>query len=70
MPQIGPLEIATVALIALVVFGPQKLPELARSASKTLRELRRAAADVKREVTAGMQEDEPSAAPPASEETA
>ena len=67
MPQIGPLEIATVALIALLVFGPQKLPQLARSAARTLQGVRQAAADVKREVRAGMKEDESTAAPPTSD---
>lgn len=59
MPQIGPLEIVMVALIALVVFGPQKLPSMARSAAKTLNELRRAAADMKREVNSGLRDEDP-----------
>lgn len=58
MPQIGPLEIAAVALLALVVFGPQKLPGMARSAGKALNELRRAAAEVKREVDSGLREED------------
>lgn len=40
MPSIGPLEIAIVLIIALVVFGPKRLPELARSMGKGIRELR------------------------------
>ena len=28
MPNIGPLEIVVVLIIALVVFGPKRLPEL------------------------------------------
>ena len=28
MPNVGPLEIAVVLLIVLVVFGPKRLPEL------------------------------------------
>jgi sec-independent protein translocase protein TatA len=34
MPNIGPMEIAIVLIIALVVFGPSKLPELGKSAGK------------------------------------
>jgi sec-independent protein translocase protein TatA len=40
MPNIGPMEIAIVALIALVVFGPRRLPELGRSLGSGLREFR------------------------------
>jgi TatA/E family protein of Tat protein translocase len=40
MPQIGPLEIAMVLLVALVVFGPTKLPELGKQAARGLREFR------------------------------
>lgn len=40
MPNIGPLEIAIVLIIALVVFGPKRLPELGRSMGKGIRELR------------------------------
>lgn len=40
MPSIGPLEIAIVVAIALVIFGPKKIPELGRSAGKALREFK------------------------------
>ncbi len=40
MPNIGPLEIAIVLAIALVVFGPAKLPELGKSAGKGFREFK------------------------------
>ena len=40
MPNIGPLEIAVVLIIALIVFGPKRLPELGRSAGKGIREFR------------------------------
>lgn len=40
MPNIGPMEIAIVLIIALVVFGPNKLPELGRSAGKGFREFK------------------------------
>jgi sec-independent protein translocase protein TatA len=40
MPNIGPLEIAIVLIIALVVFGPKRLPQLGRQAGKGIREFR------------------------------
>lgn len=38
--NIGPLEIAAVLVIALIVFGPKRLPELGRSLGKGIREFR------------------------------
>ena len=70
MPQIGPLEVLLLAVIALVVFGPQKLPEIARSVGKAVTEFRRQAAQVRSEFSSDMDlsdvEDErsvPSAGP-------
>ena len=40
MPNIGPLEVLVVLIIALVVFGPKRLPELGRSLGKGIREFR------------------------------
>ncbi len=40
LPNVGPLEIAIVLVIALVVFGPKRLPELGRSLGKGINEFR------------------------------
>jgi sec-independent protein translocase protein TatA len=40
MPNIGPLEIVIVLILALVVFGPKRLPELGQSMGKGIREFR------------------------------
>jgi sec-independent protein translocase protein TatA len=40
MPNIGPLELVVVLIIALIVFGPKRLPELGRSLGKGIREFR------------------------------
>jgi sec-independent protein translocase protein TatA len=37
MPNIGPLEIVIVLGIALMVFGPKRLPELGRSLGSGIR---------------------------------
>ena len=58
MPQIGPLEIFIVAAIALIVFGPQKLPEIARTLGRFMSEIRRMASEVKSEFDAGLDDDD------------
>jgi len=40
IPNIGPLEIAIVLIIALVVFGPKKLPELGKSIGNGIKEFK------------------------------
>lgn len=40
MPNIGPMEIAIVLIIALIVFGPKRLPELGRSLGKGIQEFK------------------------------
>jgi sec-independent protein translocase protein TatA len=40
MPNVGPLEIVVILIVALIVFGPKRLPELGRSAGKGIREFK------------------------------
>ena len=40
MPNVGPLEVIIVAIVALVIFGPKRLPELGTSMGKGIREFR------------------------------
>ncbi len=40
MPSIGPLEVAIVLIIALVVFGPKRLPELGSSLGRGMKEFK------------------------------
>ena len=41
MPNLGMPEILLILVVALVVFGPRKLPELGKTLGSTLREFRR-----------------------------
>jgi sec-independent protein translocase protein TatA len=43
--NVGPLEILLVAIIALIVLGPARLPEVARSVGRGMREFRSALSD-------------------------
>ena len=48
-----------IAAIALIVFGPQKLPEMARSVGRFMTQMRRMANEVKEEFSSGLDDDEP-----------
>lgn len=44
---IGPMELVVIVVVALLIFGPQKLPEFARTIGKGLAEFRRASNDLR-----------------------
>ena len=60
-PNIGPGELILILIIALVVLGPGKLPDVAASLGKSVREFRKAASDV----TDAARLDAPAPAPAA-----
>ncbi len=41
MPSLGPAEIFVILVVALLVFGPEKMPEIARQVGRAAREFRR-----------------------------
>jgi TatA/E family protein of Tat protein translocase len=47
---LGFTEILVILVVALLVFGPDRLPELARSLGRGLAEFRRASSDLRRSV--------------------
>jgi TatA/E family protein of Tat protein translocase len=47
LESIGTSELILIALAALILFGPRKLPELARSAGKAMNEFRRSTNEFK-----------------------
>lgn len=56
--KIGVQELILILALALILFGPRKLPELGRSIGDGIREFRRAASDVKKSVSIEAAEEE------------
>ncbi|MCI0634181.1 MAG: twin-arginine translocase TatA/TatE family subunit [Actinobacteria bacterium] len=63
MPQIGPLEILVIFVVALMVFGPKELPKLARQAAKAWREVQRFQANVRRDIDEVLHDEDEEALP-------
>ncbi|HNZ64258.1 MAG TPA: Sec-independent protein translocase protein TatB [Smithella sp.] len=55
---IGMQELLIIAVIALLVVGPRKLPDLAKSLGKGFSEFRRAADGVTEDIKQAVKEDE------------
>jgi len=67
---IGLPELMVILVVALLVFGPKKLPELARSLGRGLAEFRRASSDLRQSFADATEEariDRPPSGPPLEE---
>jgi sec-independent protein translocase protein TatA len=62
MPVPGPLELIIVLVIALIVLGPGKLPDVGAALGKGIREFRRASSDLQ---DAARVDPTPASSPPA-----
>jgi sec-independent protein translocase protein TatA len=60
----GPLEMMVILVVALLVLGPQRLPEVARSVGKGMRELKDSLSGVTDDDYADELEEERPAAKP------
>ena len=65
MPNLAPMEILVVLVVALVVLGPKRLPEAGRQVGRALSEVRKWSSTVQNEVKSVMDFDE-EAPPPKS----
>ncbi len=54
----GTPELLVIFLLVLILFGPDKLPELAKQIGKGVRQLRRASDDIKRQINLFDDEDD------------
>jgi sec-independent protein translocase protein TatA len=56
--NIGPMELIIILVLALIVFGPQRLPEIGRTVGKSLREVRKASSDLRQEFEADLDDED------------
>lgn len=50
MPSLGLPELIVILVIALVVFGPKKLPEVGKALGTSIKEFKRATKEIAKEV--------------------
>lgn len=60
MPS-GP-ELVIILLVVLLLFGPKKLPELARGLGKSIKEFKKATSEIENEIKSAM-DDQPAPTP-------
>ena len=70
VPNVGPLEIAVVLIIVLIIFGPKRLPELGQSMGRGIREFKSSISGEKDKDSPEEKKRELEASQPAAEETA
>lgn len=49
-PALGMQEMLVIMVVVLLLFGSKRLPDLARGIGKSIREFRKAAEDVRKEI--------------------
>lgn len=58
LPNVGGYEFLAILLVALLLFGGKKIPELARGIGKGIREFNSARANIESEIKNGLKESE------------
>ena len=66
MPSLGPAEILVILVVALLVFGPNKMPEIGRQVARGVREFRRVQQHLSSELQSVVSDLDPTAPAPAS----
>jgi len=57
--NLGMSEILIILVIVLILFGPKKLPELARGLGQSIREFKKGASEIKQEFEQAVDLDSP-----------
>ena len=58
LPNIGWPEMLLIFGVVLMIFGPQKLPEIAEAMGKSIQKFKSAAKEAKKEISSGAQSDD------------
>lgn len=64
MPNLGPMEILVVLMVALIVLGPKRLPEAGRQVGRAVAEVRRWSNSMQAEVRAVLDDGVEAPPPP------
>jgi sec-independent protein translocase protein TatA len=56
--SIGPAELILIFIVALLVFGPKRLPEIGKSVGKAIREFKRTSEEIKGRIEDEIQASE------------
>ncbi|NLZ93418.1 MAG: twin-arginine translocase TatA/TatE family subunit [Firmicutes bacterium] len=56
MSRIGISELLFILILALLIFGPNKLPEIGKSLGKGIREFKEASREIKKAITEDEEE--------------
>lgn len=51
-------EVALILIIALIIFGPSKLPEVGKAVGKAINEFKKASQDIQKEINEATRETE------------
>jgi sec-independent protein translocase protein TatA len=61
----GPTELIVLLVIALLIFGPKRLPAIGNSLGKAIREFRSAGKEIQKDIVESIEEDESDSTKPA-----
>ena len=59
----GATELVAIAMVALLIFGPRRMPEIGRTIGQALREFRKTSQEVMDTIHGAMEVEEPEPAP-------
>ena len=62
---IGSMELIVILILALLVFGPKRLPDMGRSLGKAIREFRNAGKEIQNDIVESMDKDDRDSTKPA-----
>lgn len=57
--KLGATELILILIIALVIFGPSKLPQIGRSMGEAIKEFRKGTTQVQKEINELIEDDAP-----------